>query len=310
MTIGETLKALRTANNMTQEEVADALGYTRDYIKKLEKRNSEPSYQALEMYSKFFNCNLTKYILALDEFDSIEDYNLFRELKWQISNKNINAIENLFIQLKDNLNFSKGEPKQLLLYAEALIVCIKEKDFNRAINLCIEGLTLDIADFNYNNICNQLFTDTSYSLLICLAGQYLYLNDFEKAKFIVESTYFNFQNVVFNRTLKLNYYSFHIKKMYIIATNNFADIYFREKNFIKSLELCEEGILLCNKYETLNSLEILYKLKFENLYKLERLKESQAAFEIFKSLCLVKNRHSYYKSEIADIKLKYPLITL
>lgn len=308
MTTGETIKALRKSNKMTQDEVANALGYTKDYIKKLEKRNSEPSLQALELLSKLFNCNLKKYSIVLKEFTSIEAFNNFRELRFYISNGDIENIKRLSNLLENDDNFKSGEPLQLILYSKALVFCLVDKDYESAKNLCIQGIKIDVPNFNISKIDSTLFSDTSYSLLVCRSAQFVYLNDLETSKLIVVSTYNNFKNVVFNSTLELNYHSFHLKKIQIITVNNYADILFREGNYKASLKMCDQGISLCNEYETTNSLELLYKLKFENLYKLNKLEEARENFEIFKALCIIKNKKSYLKTTVANIPVCYPLI--
>lgn len=308
MTIGETIKALRRSKKMTRDEVANALGYTKDYIKKLERINSEPSLQSLELLSKLFNCDLKKYRLVLKEFTSIEAFNNFRELRQYISLGDIENIKRLAILLEEDHNFRHGEPRQLIIYSKALEQCLLNKNFELAKNLCIEGLKIDVPNFTIESIDSTLFSNTSYSLLVCLSAQYIYLNDIEKSKFIVISTYNNFENVVFNSNLELNYHSFHLKKIQIITINNYADILFRERNYTYSLELCNKAIALCNKYETTNSLELLYKLKFENLYKLDMIEEAQESFEIFKALCIVKNKKSYLKLTTNSVIQNYPLL--
>lgn len=310
MTIGETLKALRIANSMTRDDVAIALNYSPDYIKKLEKRNSEPSKQVLELYTKLFNCNLTKYQIVMKNFNSIDAFNNFKNLKWQIAHKNIDEIERLVVLLENDENFLFGEPKQLILYAKSLIASYTYKDYLHSKELCIEGLKLDVSNFSLDIISTTLFTDTSYSLMICLSAQYLFLENHTVCKKIISSLYKNFQNVVFNSNSKLDHHSFHLKKIQIITINNYADILFREQNYKKSLYLCIEGIDLCNKYETSNSLELLYKLKFENQYNLNAIKDAQDSFTIFKSLCIVKNRNIYFKNIEKLVAEKYPLIQL
>lgn len=308
MTIGETIKALRKSKKMTRDEVANALGYTKDYIKKLEKVNSEPSLHSLELLSKLFNCDLKKYSIVLKEFTSIEAFNNFRELRQYISLGDIENIKRLAMLLEEDLNFRYGEPRQLIIYSKALEQCLLNKNFELAKNLCIEGLKIDVPNFTIESIDSTLFSNTSYSLLVCLSAQYIYLNDIEKSKFIVISTYNNFENVVFNSNLELNYHSFHLKKIQIITVNNYADILFKEGNYEASLKMCLQGISLCNEYETTNSLELLYKLKFENLYKLDKFEEARENFEIFKALCIVKNKTSYLKTTTENSFINFPLI--
>ncbi len=310
MTIGEVIKNLRLHKKMTRKNVAYATGYTIDYIKKLEQKDYTPSEEALRQLSRLYNCNLTKYNFVLKTFNSTKAYNDFIELRWHITNKDITKIEESFSLLKDDFDFQSYEPRQLIIYAEALISSVIHKNYTKSIELCLEGLKVDLPEFKLSIIDTTLFSDTSYSLLICLSAQYLYLGDFRTCKSIVNSIYNNFKNVVFNEKINLNHHTFHIKKIHIITTNNLADIYFSEKKYQSSLVLCEEGIELCRKYETNNTLELLYKLKVENLYFLNRFNEAQQSYNFFKYLCIFKKDLDLLSNSIKYFKQKYPKIII
>lgn len=308
MKINDLLKELRTENNFTRKIVSEKTGYTIDYIKKLEQKDISPSEQVLKKLSVIYNCNLVKYNLILKEFNSINSYHIVKDLRWYISIQSINDIEQILLSISDYSDFLSGEPKQLLIYANALVQSVKYKNFIEAKSLCLEGLKVDVPNFQVTEIDKTLFSDTSYSLLICLSAQFLLLNDYSSSKIITKAIYNNFTNIVFNKKINLDYNSLYLKKIHIVTINNLADIYFRENKYQVSLALCDKGIDLSNKYETNNIIEFLYKLKVENLNLLNKFDDAQKTYYLFKYSCIMKNNFDLLKNTNIKFQTEYPNI--
>lgn len=58
MTIGETLKALRTKHSLTQQEMADKLHITRQAISRWENGETQPNTESLRLISRLFGVSL------------------------------------------------------------------------------------------------------------------------------------------------------------------------------------------------------------------------------------------------------------
>ena len=58
MRIKNRLKALRTEHNLTQEELADGLGISRQSVIAIEKGRYYPSLKLAFRIAQFFNCNI------------------------------------------------------------------------------------------------------------------------------------------------------------------------------------------------------------------------------------------------------------
>ncbi|WP_282926785.1 LexA family protein [Helcococcus kunzii] len=69
-TFGERLKDLRIKNNLSQEELGNIIGVTRQTISNYEKGKRDANYEVLEMFADFFNVNID-YILGKSDFTSI-----------------------------------------------------------------------------------------------------------------------------------------------------------------------------------------------------------------------------------------------
>lgn len=69
--IGERIKTLRTARNMSQVELATALNVSKQSISNWENNNILPSVEIIKQLARFFSCS-SDYLLELD--DSVGSY--------------------------------------------------------------------------------------------------------------------------------------------------------------------------------------------------------------------------------------------
>ena len=81
MTIGSTLKLLRTASNLTQSSLAKDLNVTANYLSLVENGRKEPSLTLLKRFSKKLDAPLGYFLwLALEENRSQEEFDLKRKM--------------------------------------------------------------------------------------------------------------------------------------------------------------------------------------------------------------------------------------
>ena len=64
--LGEQIKLLRTNRNLTQVQLANKLGVTKQSISNWENNNIQPSVDMLKRIAQFFSCS-TDYLLELDD---------------------------------------------------------------------------------------------------------------------------------------------------------------------------------------------------------------------------------------------------
>ena len=65
-----TFKELRIENNLTQEQLAEKSGYSKDYISMIERAKRTPSDKAKEVFSKIFNVPIVQIFLAIQRTKS------------------------------------------------------------------------------------------------------------------------------------------------------------------------------------------------------------------------------------------------
>ena len=63
--LGEQIHALRTARNLSQVQLAERLGVTKQSVSNWENNNILPSVDMLKKIAQFFSCS-TDYLLELD----------------------------------------------------------------------------------------------------------------------------------------------------------------------------------------------------------------------------------------------------
>ncbi len=81
MSIGSTLKLLRTASNLTQSSLAKDLNVTANYLSLVENGRKEPSLTLLKRFSKKLDAPLGYFLwLALEENRSQEKFDLKRKM--------------------------------------------------------------------------------------------------------------------------------------------------------------------------------------------------------------------------------------
>ncbi len=311
MTIGEKIKILRINNNLSRVQLANILGYSEHYIKSLELNKREPTTIILEELEKVLNFDFKKFNEVLNRFTNEISFNTYNEIYEAISARDIDKLEKIYLSSFSADKDNTDEFSQLLLYCKAIVNSVKNKDFEEAKNNCIKGIKIDKKNFDVENIefiTTQLFSETSYSLLVSLTVQYILLGEIDKGKKITTALYNNFNNVILNNGIPINYYGTRIKKIYIVVINNLADICFNEYQFKESLELCNKGIALSHTFDTLNSLELLLKLKMENLYMLQRFNETKLAYIALYSICAIKENTNYLHNTNKVIKENYPLL--
>lgn len=98
--IGEQIKALRIARNMSQVELASALNVSKQSVSNWENNNILPSVEVIKQLARFFSCS-SDYLLELDS--STKSYIDISELSLEQAAhvaSLVNDIKNLNQELK------------------------------------------------------------------------------------------------------------------------------------------------------------------------------------------------------------------
>ena len=99
---GNNLKALRTENNLSINELSDKLGMSRQIISSYENNRKLPNLYSLIQISRFFNCSIDSLVFANSDIDAEQLYkipntnlkNLLKDIE-SIFSQSSSLLENL-----------------------------------------------------------------------------------------------------------------------------------------------------------------------------------------------------------------------
>ena len=120
MNIGENLKRLRTANSLTQQELADRCELTKGYISQLERDLTSPSIATLTDIleclgtdlASFFNEAIDQKIVFKEEDVFVKESDDNYKINWIIPNAQKNKMEPILVELGANARTKEDEPHE------------------------------------------------------------------------------------------------------------------------------------------------------------------------------------------------------
>ncbi len=302
------LLQLRNLRGITQQELADLVGYSRRQIARIEAGEIEISKEAASILSKFYKIDINHYMNINSSFESLSSYNEFVSLHNLVEKRDLNAIKESTIRLSDNPEFQSGEKLQLILYCKALIFSLLEKRYIESNKLAFSGLS----EFGYNNyitaLKNEILNETSYPLLFIIGYNYTKAHEYTLARELNIELYNHFENNIFNNTIPLKSDMYDMKKYYITSINNLANMYFLSEEYDKSLELVNKGIDKSAEFNISAILYALLQLKFEVYYMLNDFENAKKYFNIFESICETTGFIEYFNDVYEELKSKYYLL--
>ena len=195
---GENLQKLRKEKNISQEQLAEKLGVTRQSVSKWESGTSYPEMDKIVTLCKIFNCDI----------DTIINKDVMEEKK-----------------KKDATGIIKNILKQIAIYIEETVRLFEHKTFKEIIKLCAQiflifivillfkipfNILSDVLSkvfyFNNNEFLSTFFSklwqfifDTSYVILAISSFLYIF-----KIKFLIDdnNTNYNKTNNDLNKNIK------------------------------------------------------------------------------------------------------------
>ena len=130
MVFSETLKALRDAKNLTQDQLAEKLDISRSAISMYERGEREPDFETLEVIADFFNVDMNK-LIGKNTTVSLRPQNLYIEKYYQLNDDNQQTVNNLIDDLSEK---QKADDK----FREALRE-LEEKNKRQALMISFGG---------------------------------------------------------------------------------------------------------------------------------------------------------------------------
>ncbi len=120
MDIGENLKRLRTANSLTQQELADRCELTKGYISQLERDLTSPSISTLTDILECLGTDLGSFFIeAVDQKIVFKEEDVFvkesdgnYKINWIIPNAQKYKMEPILVELGANSRTKEDEPHE------------------------------------------------------------------------------------------------------------------------------------------------------------------------------------------------------
>ena len=142
MDIGKKIRALRLANNLTQEELANRSELTKGYISQLENDLASPSIKTLYLLLEVLGQPVYEFFAKVDEdyepVHAIEDFNekeneeLYHKISWIVPNALKYEMEPIIIEIKPGGQSEiddphKGEEFGYVLEGQIILVLNKKR---------------------------------------------------------------------------------------------------------------------------------------------------------------------------------------
>ncbi len=303
--IGYIIESLRIKNNLTQSELAKKIAISRRELFEIEKNNVVPTRDLLCKMVNIFKFDILTVIDSREIFSNEGSYKLYVDIRLAIYQFDVRKLEKLVNKARKNKDFKSGETYQLFCHAVALISIHVDKDYEKAIKVCKEGIS-HLYDLDYTKLRNIRLSDYTYSLLISLTVCYSELGDLKECEIIADNALYSIQNYVFKNNESPTDNKHILQKCYVMLINNSAHFSFESKEYNKSLELLDEGIPKCKDFELYDILAYFQHLKFEALYCLGKYEEAQENYNLFKTICIITSFGKLLINAKNEIKTKYP----
>lgn len=308
--IGTMLIQLRKQNNLTQQEIADHLHCTREYISHLENNKRGLADIHIMPLSTLLKFNFNLYIKNAHRFHCISHYLLVKELMDLVTDAEFDKIEDVLQNNPLVEEFNYPSTYMLKVYLQAMVDINNRNDYKSA-----EGTLLSLLDINEREeiqnfqpiIYNE---DRYYSCINLLACTLVYQEEYEYASLLLSKTILFFENMYFNKYTFKSAINIYYQRIYILMINNLADILFQQQKLSEALEMCNKGLKFLSDFELSYVAELILKLKVEILYKLENYDDAKITFDKFKIVCDLKQCDEYFIEVEKQFKEEYKLISL
>lgn len=305
---GDFVRKLRKLNGMTQKDLADKIEYSLTQIKRIETGTKDISKEAMNLLSEAFNVDLHHYIFISNTFKIPNQYDEYINLRKLVETREYNKIRNTCARLRTDLGNLQGEMLQLVLYGEAILSTHVDNNYEKSVKLCNEALEVFELIHYIDSLSETIFTEMSYPILFLLTYNYSMLGDDDLVRNLSNALYYHFRDIIFTSSIPVKSDMYHMKKYYIVVTNNLSHQHFFDKDYLKALELIDHAIFLSNKFDIHIHMYYLLELKFKTHYMLDDILNAKKYYYFFLTTCEISGNSQYYKGIIAELKSEYHLL--
>lgn len=143
---GEKIKAKRKAMGLSQEDLAEKLGVTRQAVSKWEMDRAQPTMTNLRELARVFSVDMA-YFIGEDEKEEAENTPPVKNLLWWMLNCGIGFVYFLFYYYVFVETFLHGDPKAMPFLPLTIYMLVATVAFPQAVK--DTGDRLDHLDYNF-----------------------------------------------------------------------------------------------------------------------------------------------------------------
>ncbi len=305
--LGEIIKTYRDIRNITIEDLSIKSNIGIDEILELENTGIVKDEMVLKKISEILEVDLVYQNNIYNDFISIQNEQYYLELRDAIYLKDYNKIKEC-INKFDYLPISENkEIKQTRLYGEILLVNIFEEDYQKSIDMALDGLGFndiqELIDFIDEERVVK-YAHSLYSINLSLGYSLLKVGQVQHTKYLYYKMFKHFNNYVVH-SKEISEYD---KRLFVILISNAGYLLFKTGEYDECLKNCEMGLEKSFKYNKAHMLDYLYKIKAECLYKIGEFEESKRNYLIFKDVVKYSNNTKLLNELNEIIKDEYTLL--
>lgn len=302
---GNIVKKIRNNLNLSQMDVKKAINISTNTIRRLEKGETIPTYETIELLSILYKENLLEILQTCKSSPSL--YDIYNQVDSAIINQNSEMIEQIQALIEKGRNIS-GEIELIDYSHYNQLMCFLDliKDstiYNDALNydyiMKLENcIKISIPNFKISDLDQYNYNYIELRILLLIALIYKGNKNFKKSLEILTEIENNINN-------KINL-SIDAIKILLKIICNISYMYYIIEEINMSLEYANKGINLCREYDTNYVLYFLYARK--GIAKLLLGKEDYLK-DIYNSICLldVTEKFELKKIYIKTFKEQYDI---
>ncbi len=306
--LNEIFAKVRSELGYTQYEMAVNLNCSQELISKIENKNREMSYDLMFSLAAISKMDFHYYRYIASKFLNKEDYDIYLKLVKLTDTDYIGGFEELeeaLISTNAKERLTYGEPRALVIYAEALVQYYKYNDYKKVVEICLDGGLWEESKLGKYKI-TTLKAGYYYGVFALLVRGELKLGNVEIALKLCDNFFMHYEEVWENEYYELAVSNYLYRKFYIEIYCVYIRLILEIKDFDKANKLCDELLETSNELNILHSIKYLMSWKIEALCELDMKQEAKELLNELIIMCKYSDKQNRFDKNIELLVEKYP----
>ena len=302
---GEALRKIRTNLGYSRDKVASLTGINRDTLRRIEKSETVPKLETLEILSECYNVNLLSVINREKQNPFLTE--LYARLDFVLNNgeqEDINEkLREILLKIEE-LKETKINTGELLQFEEYILILeefyAKDKKAETLTDKIINLLGMNNSNFSMNRFKKINYSFLEVRMLFTLSTMLILSEQHKLAIEILEFLNSNIKYFIFDYKL--------LENMQIKIYTNLATATFILEDDEATLRYCNEAIDYCLKNDTMYNLHLLYFRKAVSLNFLKKNEKENTKAKKKENMYEDPKKYFDKSYELLRIKEKYDLL--